>query len=98
MQYKERSKNKNPYSKSREEINEAVAKMIIDTLNNTKDIPLPRKVNYDELKVRYNSLEAIKDVIGKCSYQALDASYPIEEKFWPEWLKKEVDKYHKYKK
>jgi hypothetical protein len=24
----------------------------------------------------------------------MDASYPIDEKYWPDWLKEEVDRYH----
>ncbi|MBW1863616.1 MAG: hypothetical protein JRJ02_14800, partial [Deltaproteobacteria bacterium] len=45
--------------------------------------------------VKYNSQERIKKVAGDGSFQALDASYPIDEEFWPDWLKTEVEKYHK---
>jgi hypothetical protein len=37
-------------------------------------------------------------VAGDGSFQALDASYPISEEYWPEWLKREVDKFRKYRK
>lgn len=47
-------------------------------------------------KVRYNSPDRIMAVTGHGSFQALDASYPIDEKWWPGWLKKEVEKFHKY--
>ena len=46
-------------------------------------------------RVCYNTKENIEDVAGPGSYQALDASYPIAETYWPDWLKDEVDKYHK---
>ncbi|MDY6880186.1 MAG: hypothetical protein SV686_08075 [Thermodesulfobacteriota bacterium] len=51
-------------------------------------------VGVDEVK--YNTLERIRKVAGNGSFQALDASYPIEWKFWPDWLKKEFDKYNQY--
>lgn len=69
----------NPYDKSMDEINSAVAKLVC----------------VDEVK--YNSKERIEKVAGKGSFQALDASYPIAEKYWPGWLKKEVEKYNKYR-
>jgi amidophosphoribosyltransferase len=72
-------KNDNPYDKSCEEINKAVASL----------------VGVDEVK--YNLLERIKKVAGEGSFQALDASYPIEEEFWPDWLKVEVEKFTRYK-
>jgi hypothetical protein len=28
----------------------------------------------------------------------LDASYPIDPEFWPDWLKEEVEQYHRYQK
>ena len=68
----------NPYDKSEDEINKAVAKL----------------VGVDE--VRYNSRQLIQEVAGDGSFQALDASYPIDEAFWPDWLKDEVEKYNKY--
>jgi len=71
--------NSNPYDKSHDEINKAVAKLI----------------GVDE--VRYNTKERIEKIAGPGSYQALDASYPIDERYWPDWLKLEVEKYNKYK-
>ena len=52
-------------------------------------------VGVDEVK--YNKQDSIKKVAGAGSFQALDASYPIEESFWPDWLKREVDLYHRYR-
>ncbi len=52
-------------------------------------------VGVDE--VRYNSRERIQKVSGEGSFQALDASYPITETFWPDWVKAEVDRYHRYR-
>lgn len=72
-------KDDNPYDKSEEEINKAVAKL----------------VRVDE--VRYNSPEIIKSVAGQGSLQALDASYPIDDEFWPDWLKGDVERYHRYR-
>ena len=71
--------NDNPYDKTLEEINKAVAKQI----------------GVDEVK--YNTKERIEKVAGHGSFQALDASYPIDEEFWPDWLKKEVDKFNRYR-
>lgn len=70
---------RNPYDKSIDEINRAVAKLI----------------GVDE--VRYNTRERIRSVAGDGSLQALDASYPIDEVFWPDWLKIEVEKYHRHR-
>ena len=70
----------NPYDKSLEEINKAVAKLI----------------GVDEVK--YNTQERIRKVAGDGSFQALDASYPIEWKFWPDWLKQEFEHYALYRK
>ncbi|MCP4666805.1 MAG: hypothetical protein GY849_10605 [Deltaproteobacteria bacterium] len=72
-------KNSNPYDKTEEEINKAVAKLI----------------GVDEVK--YNSQEKIRKVAGSGSFQALDASYPIDREFWPDWLKEEVDTFHRYR-
>jgi amidophosphoribosyltransferase len=72
-------KDGNPYDKTLEEINAAVARLI----------------GVDE--VRYNPAENIRAVAGKGSLQALDASYPIDYEFWPDWLKKEVERYHNTK-
>jgi len=49
-------------------------------------------------EVRYNSPEIIRAVAGEGSLQALDASYPISYEFWPDWLKEEVERYHRCKK
>jgi hypothetical protein len=71
--------NDNPYDKTLDEINRAVAKLI----------------GVDEVK--FNLQERIKKVAGNGSFQALDASYPISQEFWPDWLKKEFDKYNRYR-
>jgi len=73
-------KGRNPYNKTLEEINRAVAKLI----------------GVDEVK--YNLQERIKKITGDGSFQAMDASYPISEEYWPDWLKTEVEKFHRYKK
>ncbi|MCX8147239.1 MAG: hypothetical protein N3D84_02115 [Candidatus Woesearchaeota archaeon] len=52
-----------------------------------------KMIKVDE--VRYNTKEAIEKVTGCGSFQALDASYPILESFWPDWLKIEVEKFKK---
>jgi hypothetical protein len=49
-------------------------------------------------EVKYNLQERIASVAGDGSFQALDASYPISEKYWPDWLKKEVERFRKYRK
>jgi len=72
-------KGDNPYDKSLDEINTAVASLI----------------GVDEVK--YNLIESVQKVAGNGSFQALDASYPIAEAFWPDWLKKEVDTFHRYR-
>jgi amidophosphoribosyltransferase len=69
----------NPYDKTIDEINRAVAKLI----------------GVDEVK--YNLQERIEKVTGSGSFQALDASYPIAQEFWPDWLKEEVDKFLRYR-
>ena len=70
----------NPYDKTLEEINRAVAKLI----------------GVDEVK--YNTQERIRKVAGDGSFQALDASYPIDREFWPDWLKLEYDRFALYRK
>lgn len=45
-------------------------------------------------KVMYNTREVIERVAGKGSFQAMDASYPIDRRFWPDWIRREVDKFH----
>ena len=72
-------KGSNPYDKTLDEINEAVARLI----------------GVDEVK--YNTIERIRKVAGDGSFQALDASYPISEAFWPDWLKKEVDRFNRHR-
>ncbi len=72
-------KDDNPYDKTLDEINRAVARLI----------------GVDEVK--YNTLERIRKAAGDGSFQALNASYPIAEEFWPDWLKTEVEKYHRYR-
>ena len=62
-----------------------------DEINET----VAKLVGVDEVK--YNSLERIREVAGDGSFQALDASYPIHEPFWPDWLKIEVEKFHRYR-
>lgn len=52
-------------------------------------------VGVDEVK--YNTRERIQKVAGKGSFQALDASYPIDYEFWPDWLKREFDRYRLYR-
>lgn len=48
-------------------------------------------------EVKYNLKERIEAVAGAGSFQALDASYPIDEEFWPDWLKKEFDRFNRYR-
>jgi hypothetical protein len=52
-----------------------------------------RLIGVDE--VRYNTRERIEKVAGPGSFQALDASYPIAEAFWPDWLKQEVERFRR---
>jgi len=52
-------------------------------------------VGVDE--VRYNSQERIRKVTGDGSFQALDASYPIDQEYWPDWLKREFEKFKRYR-
>ena len=72
-------KDDNPYDKTLDEVNKAVAKL----------------VGVDEVK--YNLQERIRKVAGDGSFQALDASYPIDQEFWPDWLKIEFDKFNRYR-
>lgn len=72
-------KGENPFDKTHDEINRAVAKLIgVD-------------------QVKYNLPERIRKVVGPGSFQALNASYPIDEEYWPDWLKAEVESFHKYR-
>jgi amidophosphoribosyltransferase len=52
-------------------------------------------VGVDEVK--YNLKERIEAVAGPGSFQALDASYPIDQEFWPDWLKREFDRFNRYR-
>ncbi len=72
-------KDDNPYDKTHDEVNKAVADLI--------------GVN----EVRYNLQDRIQKVAGDGSFQALDASYPIDEEYWPGWLKKEVEVFTRYR-
>ena len=54
-----------------------------------------RLIGVDEVK--YNTGESVEKVTGRGSFQALDASYPIAEPFWPDWLKEEVEVFHRYR-
>ncbi len=54
-----------------------------------------RLVGVDE--VRYNARDRIARVAGEGSFQSLDASYPIDEEYWPDWLKREVEAFHRYR-
>jgi amidophosphoribosyltransferase len=56
---------------------------------------MAKLIGVDE--IRYNSLKRIRDVAGDGSFQALDASYPIAEEFWPDWLKLEVERHRRYR-
>ena len=71
--------NSNPYDKTHEEVNKAVADLI----------------GVDE--VRYNLQDRIQKVAGDGSFQALDASYPIDEVYWPDWLKNEVEAFTRHR-
>ena len=52
-----------------------------------------------EIMERLNGLDldSARKVAGNGSFQALDASYPINREFWPDWLKKEVDEFNRYR-
>ncbi len=75
-----------PYGQSVEEINQAVGDMVVAGLEG---------IDRSRFDVYYNTPELVKVAAGEGSFQAMDASYPIDEKFWPEWLKAEVDKFSK---
>jgi amidophosphoribosyltransferase len=53
-----------------------------------------RLVGVDE--VRYNTKERIERAAGPGCFQSLDAGYPIDQSFWPDWLKREVERYKRY--
>jgi len=68
----------------------------------------PYDKSYDEInkgvakhigvdRVVYNTTEDVKKVLGKGSYQSLDGSYPIINKYRPDYIRKELIKYHKYR-
>ena len=69
----------NPYDKTLEEINRAVARLV--------------GVN----EVKYNSREEVEKAAGTGSFQAMVASYPIDETLWPDWVKKEVEKSNRHR-
>ncbi len=46
-------------------------------------------------RVCYNTRENVEAVTGPGSFQAMDASYPVAERYWPDWLKQEVDHFFK---
>jgi amidophosphoribosyltransferase len=46
-------------------------------------------------RVCYNTIDNIREVTGAGSFQAMDASYPILEEFWPDWISEEADRYHR---
>ena len=48
-------------------------------------------LNFETMK------EIIEKVAGIGSFQALDASYPINEEFWPDWMKQEVERFYHYR-
>jgi amidophosphoribosyltransferase len=54
-----------------------------------------RLIGVDEVK--YNTAERVEKVTGRGSFQALDASYPIAEGFWPDWLKREIEQFHRFR-
>jgi amidophosphoribosyltransferase len=43
-------------------------------------------------RVCYNTRENVEAVTGPGSFQAMDASYPVAEALWPDWLKTEVER------
>jgi amidophosphoribosyltransferase len=43
-------------------------------------------------RVCYNTRENVEAVTGPGSFQAMDASYPVAERYWPDWLKAEVER------
>ena len=43
-------------------------------------------------RVCYNSRQSIEAVTGPGSFQAMDASYPVAEGHWPDWLRDEVER------
>jgi len=54
-----------------------------------------RKVGVDI--VRYNTREVLEAAAGKGSYQAMDASYPIDREFWPDFIRREVDLFQEHR-
>lgn len=43
-------------------------------------------------RVCYNGRDDVEAVTGPGSFQAMDASYPVAERHWPDWLKAEVER------
>lgn len=66
-----------------------------DKTNDEINKAVAELIGVDEVK--YNLQENIRAVAGDGSFQALDASYPIDEEFWPDWLKAEVDQFTRYR-
>lgn len=83
-------KGDNPYDKKHDEINQAVKNLIIGKLKEGG-------ISNPDFEVKYNLQEIIRKAAGDGSFQALDASYPISEEFWPDFIKVEVEKFHKYR-
>ena len=48
-------------------------------------------------QVRYNAPEDVAAVTGPGSFGAMDASYPIAERHWPDWLKTEIEAFRRYR-
>ena len=76
-----------PYDKSPEQINDAVSHLIADRLG----------IERSRIQVRYNLQELIEKITGPGSFQALDASYPIDEEHWPDFIREEVEKFNKHR-
>ena len=78
-------------------ITELGLSLLEDIENYVEDEKL-ENIDESQYEVKYNLHENIRNVAGDGSFQALDASYPIDERFWPSWLKEEVEKFNKFKK
>jgi amidophosphoribosyltransferase len=72
-------KSDNPYDKTVDQINVAVARLVgVD-------------------RVCYNTPEDVAEVTGPGSFGAMDASYPVSERHFPDWLKVEVEAFRRYR-
>jgi len=76
----------NPYDKSHEEIEIAVARLITSRLKE-RGLEIP-------VRVFYNTQDNVRRCAGDGSFQALDGSFPMAEEFMPDWLKQELEKFH----